>query len=312
MKGPKAFVESADGENPFVLSSDPAVGDASLPLPPAQEEELDELPETYNTQALYLVACDPGRVFAYWDLDWSQFGQDETVAVRLHRADGELERSMPIHRLDAGHFSPVEEQGGTYFAEVAAGRGETWRTIARSGLVTVPPAQAAPEGEAARYATVPASQSFAQLGHLLAPFAATEPEGLVEIIARLQQEFVTHGSLPVSHLSVEQRSSLESIFRANLKEIAQGLVSAPSAVIPSESSELFGGLAALRALIEGAPVAARDGRPDAASHAVGELPGYPDEWELWRRAVLTQFGPGGVTSSPSESLSSAPRPASPP
>src|SRR5690242_6325429 len=47
------------------------------PEPPVQEppayEYLGELPETYGTKSLYLVARDPHFLYAYWDWSWEQY-----------------------------------------------------------------------------------------------------------------------------------------------------------------------------------------------------------------------------------------------
>ncbi len=296
------FHEPSEGPSPFSLSPDPVPG-ASGPLrPPAEDDETDELPETYGTQALYLVASDPGRVFAYWDLDWSRFGGDEEIILCLSRVDGAIEHRVPIQRTDPGVFADVIEPSGTYYAEVGATRPGEWRTVARSGLVTLPPGEPAPDFVPASFATVPFDQSFRQLSRLLSPFAQSPSEGLVETIARLQHEFATHGALPLDQLTLAQRSSVEMLLLLPAEVLAfSGDEVEWSWKTPGgDSSDYGAALAALRALIEGAAPAARNGRDDASSHAPGpETDALPAEWDLWRRTLARQLAPAAAgTSAP--------------
>lgn len=274
-----------------MLSPQPLVGAVdTAPPPPAFEEEIDELPDTYGTQALYLTACDPGRLFAYWDIDWSKFQPGEIVRLRLTRPDGGLECESEITRADSGQFSDVSVPGGTYFAEIGCHRDEGWLTLARSGLVTLPPPLPAPAALPASFATIPFEQSFAQLNQVLTPFAQHPQEGVAEIMARLQQEWVAHGALPLDQLSVEQRSSLESLFRGGAVEHCD-TVPWPFQFPPGgDSSEYGPHLEAFRALIEGAAAAARGGKDDASSHAPGRME-LDFEWDLWQR-IMREQAPG--------------------
>lgn len=272
------------------------VGATDAAPPPSFEEELDELPDTYGTQALYLTACDPGRVFAYWDIDWSKFQPDEHVRLRLARVDGDIECESVITRADAGHFADVTEPGGTYFAEVGTTRDGSWAALARSGLVTLPPPLPASEAAPAAYATIPFEQSFAQLNQVLKPFAQHAEEGMAEIVARLQQDWIRHGALPLDQLSVDQRSSLESILRPSGVELRQDGVPWPFQLGPGgDSSEYGPALAAFRALIEGAAASARGGKGDDTSHAPGRVE-LEFEWDLWQRLMSGQLPAAGAQS----------------
>lgn len=293
-----ALQEPDDEPSPFLLSPQPVVGASEAAPPPSFEEELDELPDTYGTQALYLSACDPGRVFAYWDIDWSQFDAGEQALLRIARADGGVECESPIARSDSGHFADVTVPGGTYFAEIGSRREGAWHALARSGLVTLPPPLPAPEALPAAFATIPYEQSFAQLGEVLKPFAQHPEEGMAEIVARLQQEWVQHGALPLDQLSVDQRSSLESILRHGGFGAGDGGGGLTWPVLLSaggDSSEYGPALAAFRALIEGAAPAARGGQGDATSHAPGRVE-LDLQWELWQRALQGQTPANGAQS----------------
>jgi hypothetical protein len=196
---------------PFRLAQDPVLDSPWAGTAPAEEDESDELPELYGTQALYLVACDPEKLFAYWDVDWSCFRPNEISSIRICRADGSVLQTAAIHRADIGHYADVAPVGGTYYAEICARRGDAWRSIARSGLVTTPPGAVSTD-LVARYATIPSSLSFRALGEMMTPHAQTPDESPVEILARLQNEFVTQGPAIFEGMPAEQRSSLESMF----------------------------------------------------------------------------------------------------
>jgi len=99
--------EPGDEPSPFLLSPQPVVGSAGFAPPPSFEEELEELPDTYGTQALYLTPCDPGRVFAYWDIDWSVFHPGESVRLRIAGADGGVETETLLTLKDSGPFADV-------------------------------------------------------------------------------------------------------------------------------------------------------------------------------------------------------------
>ncbi len=196
---------------PFRLAQDPVLEIPWVGSAPAEEDENEELPELYGTQSLYLVACDPEKVFAYWDLDWSRFAPDEEPTLRLCRADGSVARTAVIQRADVGHYADVPANGGTYYAEVCARRDDAWRSIARSGLVTTPPGAVSAD-PVARYVTIPSQLTFRALGEMMAPHAQDSGEPPVETLARLQNEFVVQGPSMFEGMPAEQRSSLESLF----------------------------------------------------------------------------------------------------
>jgi hypothetical protein len=211
MSAAPVFQKKPARGGPFRLSPDPVVPSPWAGVGPAEEDEIDELPQTYGTQALYLVACDPEKLFAYWDIDWSGFEADEEPAIRICRADGTVVEFAAIDHSDTGHFAGIRADGGTYFGELGVQRGDGWRSIARSGLVTAPPGEVSTDA-VARYVTIPPQMSFRALGEMLTPLAQTPQESPVEILARLQNEFIVQGPAMFEGMLPEQRSSLEPLF----------------------------------------------------------------------------------------------------
>jgi len=220
---------------PFRLSPEPVLDAPWSGAPPAEEEESDELPELYGTQALYLVACDPEKLFAYWDLDWSGFAPGEEPTLRIFRADGSVADTAVIQRADVGHYAHVPPDGATYYAEVCAQRGDTWRSVARSGLVTTPPG-AVSDDVVARYVTIPAGLTFRALGEMMAPLAQSPEESPVETLARLQDQFVVQGPALFEGMPADQRSSLESLFSPAPSRGDVGDITSPAPQVPAIES----------------------------------------------------------------------------
>ena len=176
---------------PFELSQEPVtpegeIAPGSLPATPAPAyEHLGELPATYHTQSVYLVAYDPKQLFAYWDVDWT--GAPATpYALHVCRADGSLEQEAEIAAAEAGKYLPVRSPGGTYFVELGRhGRDGSWQVIATSTNVTMPPAGLAGETEP-KFATLPFHLSFQRLLELIQETMGTG-EDLTAALARLQR-----------------------------------------------------------------------------------------------------------------------------
>ena len=177
---------------PFLLSQEPvtepdaeAAGTPDPAAPPAPAyEHLGELPDTYGTQSVYLVAYDPRQLFAYWDVDWSTAPGAEFV-LRVCRADGEVESEQYITVADAGRYLSAAVPGGTYFAELGTrGRDGAWNSVATSARVTMPPEGLAGEAEP-KFATLPFHLSFQRLLELIQG-AMGNKEDLTAALARLQ------------------------------------------------------------------------------------------------------------------------------
>ena len=175
---------------PFELSQEPVTPEGetvpgSVPATPAPAyEHLGELPATYHTQSVYLVAYDPKQLFAYWDVDWTG-GPATPYALHVCRADGSLEQKAEIAAAEAGKYLPAQLPGGTYFVELGRyGRDGRWQVIATSNHVTMPPAGLAGETEP-KFATLPFHLSFQRLLELIHETMG-HGEELTAALARLQ------------------------------------------------------------------------------------------------------------------------------
>ena len=176
--------------SPFLLSQEPVTdaaddGAPGADAPPAPAyEHLGELPATYGTQSVYLVAYDPHQLFVYWDVDWAAV-PGAGYSLRICRADGEVETEQVIRATDAGRYVPAGVPGGTYFAELGTrGRDGGWNPVAHSGRVTMPPEGLAGETEP-KFATLPFHLSFQRLLELIQG-AMGHGEDLTAALVRLQ------------------------------------------------------------------------------------------------------------------------------
>ena len=86
---------TADG---YRVSAAPIVPERSPSRSGAEADELG-LPRSYGLETLWLMARDPHRLYAYWDIDWRAAFAEENptprkVQLRLNKADGSAEPSQ--------------------------------------------------------------------------------------------------------------------------------------------------------------------------------------------------------------------------
>lgn len=262
----------ADAPGDFQLSQEPVTPSAEAPAAPAAPapayEYLGELPASYGTASVYLVAYDPRRLFAYWDLDAEAVAAvDAPLGLRVCRAEGgEVESQVDIGRATGltggvaagggpGRYLPVNHSGGDYHVELGTGGGATgmpWRRLAVSNPVVVPPeGVAAAEDVDARFATLPFHLSFQRLAELLRATVQTEGRPLTEALAGLQ--FDAHATTidPVlvealGRLDEEQRENLQTVLGWEFGPSSANFLGSPGEAGGSEalSSAGFSALAA--------------------------------------------------------------------
>ena len=220
--------------DPFALSQEPVTPEgereSGAPTPPAPAyEHLGDLPPTYGTQSVYLVAYDPQQLFVYWDVDWT-VGPNTPYTLHVCRADGSMEQQVDIMAAEAGRYLPVQVPGGTYFVELGKyGRDGRWQVVATSTRATVPPAGLAGETEPS-FATLPFHLSFQRLMELIHD-AVHHGENLTAALARLQ-----HGDQPglsaiagrLSELGPEPLQTLETLLGQKFEVSSVGDTSSPT------------------------------------------------------------------------------------
>ena len=229
------------GAAPFALSQDPVTAQGPAPVPPVGTvpapayEHLGELPATYGTQSVYLVAYDPRQLFIYWDIDWKKAGS-APYTLHICRADGSLEKRLEIASADAGRYVEIERSGETYFVELGHhGRNGSWQPVAVSGRVTMPPPGLSGDLEP-QFATLPFHLSFQRLYELIND-AMGHGEDLTAALSRLQGGGDREVS-PLLHtlhrLTGDQLHTLEALLGQRF-EIASD-TSSPGGAVPGGAS----------------------------------------------------------------------------
>ena len=195
----------------------PGVVEAESPLPPPAYEYLGQLPDSYGTRKLFLVARDPNIVFAYWDLSPVQYqeaahsAQDGKVFLELY-VPGEG-RVQQLHVWDShkNWYLQVNRPNTSFFAQVGYYRQDGgFEVLARSSEVTTPRDDLSPNTEAS-FVTIPFHLSFQELYSLIKG-EIKEGEELAVALARLEQ------------------TNFEFPFQARI----------PRDLSPNETDELFG------------------------------------------------------------------------
>ncbi len=231
---------------PFALSQEPVTAEGPAPaLPPGAVpapayEHLGELPASYGTQSVYLVAYDPRQLFVYWDIDWKA-APNTSYALHICRADGAFEKRLDIVSTDAGQYVEVASPGGTYYVELGQyGRNGRWQPVAHSSRVTMPPPGLSGDLEP-KFATLPFHLSFQRLLELI-HHGMGHGEDLTAALSRLQnsdQSGVSALASALHQLSGDQLHTLEMLLGQRF-EIASD-TSSPAGGRPGGAGQVLRG-----------------------------------------------------------------------
>ena len=153
---------------------------------------LGELPRSYETESIYLIARDSKTLFTYWDIDRTTVFEQLAprtlrIYLRVLKPDGAQESVAEIDPIAGNWYLPVAQAGALYQVEIGYfGSGENWTAVARSGFAATP-ADKVSHNTTADFATLPFHLSFQRL---LALFRLVGADGgtLLESLARLQQK----------------------------------------------------------------------------------------------------------------------------
>lgn len=192
MKASKA-TEKSKSEGGFRVKHDPLPGEetafsggesnTNAEGPSSGIDELSELPRSYGSNLIFLVAQEPHWLFTYWDIDISRHPGGPTH-LRIFTSDTDVESQIEVPFETRNWYIPVKQAGASYHVEIGYLRGAEWKTIARSKTARTPVDRMS-ESEAFQCATVPLHLSFESLmGNLKG--AVLEGEALLGALARLQ------------------------------------------------------------------------------------------------------------------------------
>jgi hypothetical protein len=213
----------------FKLRETPAAQGAteapeSPPPPPAAPsvdiDELGELPQSYGSDTIFLIAQEPHWLFTYWDIDISRHPGGKTF-LRVYRDEKTIEAEIEVPFETRNWYIPVKEAGCKYTVEIGYLRGSVWNVIARSYTIETPTDRLS-ESDQFNYATIPLHISFQKLMERLQE-AIRSGEPLMSALSRLQMEGKLFGSGQGLEMPLEQRLVLEALLGSNLlEELASG------------------------------------------------------------------------------------------
>lgn len=179
-------------EDPGVLKF--VVMQPEIPEAPTvpEYEDLGELPESYGTDRVFLIARDPHWFYAYWDVSRERLAEaraasrEGQVFLQVCEAGGACVQQIMVPGEARNWFIYAGRPGVELYAELGYfDAGGAFRSIGRSGLARAPKDVASGDLES-RFVTIPISLSFRQLLDLVAG-ERREGEGLAETLARLQE-----------------------------------------------------------------------------------------------------------------------------
>jgi hypothetical protein len=170
------------------------------PTPPESRAELPEaeLPEAYGTRRLHLTACDPHRLYAFWDLTseqqarYNRLSADGHLVLRIFSGSAAGAPALEIHLHPESRFwfARVERANAPYTAELgyyrrAGATGRRWSRVAISPTTVTPPETISTE-TTMEFATIPAELTFQEI-RALGGAAGREARPLARVAEELRR-----------------------------------------------------------------------------------------------------------------------------
>ena len=163
------------------------------PVDTSRFDHLGELPESYDSGTLFLVARDPHWLFAYWDFSWHKMAEfrgrasDNTVRLHIYKVDGahaQLQQDIVLHSDAKNWFIHVGQSKSQFRAEFGYYTQDGFHAISRSPTIKTPSDDLS-NNTSARFATLPFHIKF----HELVEFVKTHfrpGDELMDVLYRLQ------------------------------------------------------------------------------------------------------------------------------
>jgi len=185
-------------------------------------DHLGELPKSYGSDTIFLIAQEPHWLFTYWDIDISRHPGGKTF-LRVYEGEKTVEAEIEVPFETRNWYIPVKRAGAKYTVEIGYNRGSVWKVIARSHTIETPPDHLS-DSDQFDYATIPLHLSFQKLVESIQQGIQTG-ETLITALSRLQKEGkpFAFGSDALPGISLEQRIVLEALLGSNfIEELASG------------------------------------------------------------------------------------------
>ncbi len=158
------------------------------------DESLGELPDSYGTTRLFLVARDPGWLYAYWDMTNQQMAD-----ARKRSSDGRLvlrlfekNHSTPLQELTLHHDSRNWYISGVrsstaYSAQIGYWRHDGHFHIINQSRETTTPSAVVSSDTTAQFATIPIDVPYEELISIIRSYGQSG-EQLAEALHRIQSQ----------------------------------------------------------------------------------------------------------------------------
>ena len=285
----------------------------STPSPSVKPVDLDnlgDLPQSYGSDTIFLVAQEPHWLFTYWDIDISRHPGGKTF-LRVHEAEKTVEAEIEVPFETRNWYIPVKQAGSKYTVEIGYHRGSVWNVIARSHTIETPPDHLS-DSDQFDYATIPLHLSFQKLMESIQQ-TMQSGEKLITALSRLQKEgkLFAFGSDAVPGISLEQRMVLEALLGSNfLEELASSGLSSQEfeAKVRKHLEEKLSSQGPISSFSKEQWGAAESSLFSAlGALSSGEVASWgPAELSSWAAAVLSSWAAAGQSSAgwSGESLSS--------
>ncbi len=192
----------------------------SDPKPDALDD-LGELPHSYGTDTIFLVAQEPHWVFTYWDIDIALHPGGKTF-LRVFVGD-KVESEIEVPFETRNWYIPVKEAAAEYSVEIGYYRSDLWKAIAKSVTIRTPQEKMSDSGDF-DCATIPLHMSFQKLMENIQT-TMRDGETLIQALGRLQRDgkLLALDSGSGLAISPDERVVLEALLGKDfLAEISSG------------------------------------------------------------------------------------------
>jgi hypothetical protein len=267
---------------------------------PVDLDQLGDLPQSYGSDTIFLVAQEPHWLFTYWDIDISRHPGGKTF-LRVYESEKTVEAEIEVPFETRNWYIPVKQAGSRYTVEIGYNRGSVWNVIARSQTIETPPDHLS-ESDQFDYATIPLHLSFQKLMESIQQ-AMQSGETLITALSRLQKEgqLFAFGSESLPGISLEQRIVLEAVLGSNfLEELASGGLSSQEfeAKVRKLLEEKLSSQGPISSFSQEQWRAAESSLFSAlGALSSGEVTSWgPAELSSWTSAVLSSWAAAGLSS----------------
>lgn len=177
-----------------------------------------ELPHSYGSDTLFLVAQEPHWLFCYWDIDISKHPGGPSY-LRVCKDDGDVEDEIEVPFETRNWYIPVKNSDAVYGVEIGYFRNAEWQVIARSIPVRTPSDHVSDSDEFS-FATIPFQVGLQRLAHQI-DASVQAGETFAQTLARLQRlGAVADFDAPIlaAFLAPENRDLLSALLGSDIPE----------------------------------------------------------------------------------------------